>query len=294
MKFTLHRPVSMSQAIDLAAGYAGRCRYIAGGTDLVVQLRRGIRAYPEIIDLSGIAGLKQIEKHSTGYQIGALCTHKDIESHAGLQADFPALCKAARVVGGHQVRNIGTIGGNIANASPAADVAIALLGLGAIVKATGNGGTRSIGIDDFFLAPGKTILREDEIIQGIAIPKPSVSTDGGNRYATDFIKIGRRKAMEIAVASVAVLVNADADGKVLSARIALGAVGPKPLRAVKAEATLKGQHLAAAIIAEVAKIAGYEDCTPRTDVRASDQYRRKVIEGSVNRALTNISDALRG
>lgn len=283
MKFNLHRPQTLDQAIDLAAMHAGRFRYIAGGTDLVVQMRRGLRSHAEIIDLSSMTELRCVKKDAGSYQIGALCTHKEIESHPGLISDFPALCKAARVVGGHQVRNIGTVGGNIANASPAADVAVALLGIGGIVNVRGKDGSRSISLDNFFLGPGETVLKESEIITSVTIPVPA------NRkaisYQCDFVKIGRRKAMEIAVASAAILMAFDADGRVLVSRIALGAVGPKPLRAAKAEAALQGAELNEHVIASAAELAGNADCAPRTDVRASDKYRRKVVQGCVSRML---------
>ncbi|MCC7348413.1 MAG: FAD binding domain-containing protein, partial [Variibacter sp.] len=219
MRFSLHRARSVEDALALAAELDSRWRYVAGGTDLVVQMRRGARAIDDLIDLSAIAPLRGIAATDGRYRLGALCTHKDVERDAALREDFPALHAAARLVGGHQIRNVGTIGGNLGNASPAADVAVALLALDARICVQGPRGVRAIAIDDFFVGPGKTALAPAELIESIDLDCPAAGE------TSRFLKVGRRQAMEIAVASVAVGLRLRADGTCERARIALGAVG---------------------------------------------------------------------
>ncbi len=283
MRFNLHSAKSSAHALELAAGLKDGWRYIAGGTDLVIQIRRGVRTADHLIDLSGISSLRGIEAHERGYRIGALCTHKDAELHSGLSQDFPALRAAARVVGGHQIRNVGTVGGNLANASPAADVAVALLALDARIVARGPGGTRLIAIDDLFVTSGKTTLAPAELIEGVELDRP------GEGARSVFLKVGRRKAMEISVVSAAVSLRVSAGGICESARIALGAVGPRPLRAKAAERLLEGAKLDAALIARAAEQAKAE-CSPRSDPRASAAYRTKVVEGLVKRAISQCAE----
>ena len=278
MNFQLHKAASLPEALALSERLAPDVRYIAGGTDLIIQLRRGVKAYGNLIDLSGLDGLRRITETPGHYRIGALCTHKDIDLHAALMQAYPALGQAARVVGGHQVRNAGTIGGNIANASPAADVAVALLALDADILVQGKGGSRSIAIADFFTGPGQSLLQPGELIEAVLLPKPGV------RETSCFLKAGRRKAMEIAVVSVAVRLRLDADGAIADIRIALGAVGPKPLRAPLAAKLLLGARPDAALLAKAAAAAQAE-CTPRSDVRASAEYRRGLVGGMLQRAL---------
>lgn len=280
MNFQLHKAASLPDALALALRLAPDVRYIAGGTDLIIQLRRGAARIANLIDLSGLDALRGISERSGGFRIGALCTHKDIDLHPGLLRDYPALGQAARVVGGHQVRNAGTIGGNLANASPAADVAVALLALDAEILVQGMAGSRSLAIADFFTGPGQSLLQPGELIEAILLPKPAA------HETSCFLKAGRRKAMEIAVVSVAVRLRLDVAGAIADIRIALGAVGPKPLRALQAEKLLLGARPDAALFAKAAEAAQAE-CTPRSDVRAGAAYRRNLVGGMLQRALND-------
>lgn len=277
MNFLLHKASSPEHAVALAQQYGEACRYIAGGTDIIIQLRRGSRAAEHLVDLSGLSSLRRIDRRGGSYWIGALVRHKDIETDAHLLADYPALCAAARVVGGHQVRNVATVGGNIANASPAADVATALVALDARIHALSSRGRRVLDIGEFFLAPGRTALAQGELIEGIELPRPAAD------HRNVFIKVGRRKAMEIAVASVAVGLRVG-DRGATHVRIALGAVGPRPLRARTAEQLAEGAPLDPDRIAAAAK-AAVTDCATRSDVRASAAYRNQAVQAIVARAL---------
>lgn len=279
MNFRLHSAKSADHALEIGAGLKDGWRYVAGGTDLVIQLRRGVRHSDDLIDLSAIASMRGIKSETDGFQIGALCTHKDIELHEVLCTAYPALRAAARVIGGHQIRNVGTVGGNLANASPAADVAVALLALDATVCAKGRDGSRDVAIDDLFVASGKTTLAAGELIESVRLAKPS-----GNVSST-FLKVGRRKAMEISVVSAAICLTLGTNGVCEKARIALGAVGPRPLRAKAAERLLEGAKIEPELIARVAEQARME-CSPRSDPRASAAYRTKVVEGLVKRGIS--------
>lgn len=279
MNFRLHSAKSADHALEIAAGLKAGWRYVAGGTDLVIQLRRGFRQSDDLIDLSSISSMRGIEANESGFRIGALCSHKDIELHEELSAAFPALRGAARVVGGHQIRNVGTVGGNLANASPAADVALALLALDATIDAKGKNGRREIAIDDLFVSSGKTTLTSDELIERVSLARSSANS------RSIFLKVGRRKAMEISVVSAAISITLGTDDVCEKARIALGAVGPRPLRAKAAERLLEGAKIDAALVARVAEQA-QKECSPRSDPRASAAYRNKVVEGLVKRGIS--------
>lgn len=279
MDFRLHAAKSADHALEIAASLKDGWRYVAGGTDLVIQLRRGVRKSDDLLDLSSIASMRGIKEDGNGFELGALCTHKDIELHEGLSAAYPALRAAARVVGGHQIRNVGTVGGNLANASPAADVAVALLALDALIGAKGSNGSREIKIDDLFVNSSKTTLAPGELIEHVRLAPPVVKTH------STFLKVGRRKAMEISVVSAAICLAFGANGICEKARIALGAVGPRPLRAKAAERLLEGAKIDAGLIARAAAQARAE-CSPRSDPRASAAYRSKVVEGLVMRGIS--------
>lgn len=278
MSFDLHVARSIEQALDLARTHDPNAHFLAGGTDLIIQTNRGRKAPRHVIDISRLATLALMRHDGETLSIGALTTHKTIERDPFINQGLTALSEAARVVGGHQVRNIATIGGNVANASPAADVAVALLALGGRARLIGTEGTRQIALDEFFLAPGKTALRQNELISEFEVPL-------FRNTASAFLKAGRRKAMEISVVCVAALLTIDPENQFcLSARIALGAVAPTPARAQTAEAYLTGQPLTTERLRRAGEIAA-EECKPLDDVRASADYRRILVSALVPRAL---------
>jgi carbon-monoxide dehydrogenase medium subunit len=278
MAFQVHHPESVERAIGLAGELAPDASFLAGGTDLIIQINRKRRAPRHLIALGGIGGLAGIEWRDGECVLGALTTHKTIERCADFQGQLAALAEAARVVGGHQVRNIATIGGNIVNASPAADLLPPLLALDAAVELAGPQGTRRVPIAQFLRGPGSTDRADNEILLRIAFPGLS---DSG---ATTFLKAGRRRAMEISVVSVAAVLDLDANRRCRTARIALGAVGPVAMRAPAAERALQGREPAEAAFAEAGRLAA-EACAPISDVRASAEYRRMLIQALVPRAL---------
>jgi carbon-monoxide dehydrogenase medium subunit len=278
MSYVLHRPTTLDEASTLEASLGEDACFIAGGTDLVIQMRRGQKQPSHVIDLLQIPGLSGVELDAGAVTIGALTTHKDVWRDQRLCGRLEAMREAAWVVGGHQVRNIGTVGGNVANASPAADIVAVLSALDAEIILCGQNGRRAVRIHDFLLGPRRTARQVSEIISAVRFDVPTQDS------ATAFLKAGRRNAMEIAVVNVAVCLTADGDGSCLDARIAMGSVGPKTRRARNAEAEPKGRRLSPAAFREAGQRA-MRECLPISDVRASAEYRGLLVAALVERAL---------
>ena len=278
MAFEVHQPDSVAQAIRLAEDFGPDARFLAGGTDLIIQINRK-RCMPlHLIALGGIDGLSGIERRGNNIVLGAMTTHKAIEQSVVLQGPLAALAEAARVVGGHQIRNVATIGGNVANASPAADLLPPLLTLDASVRVTGSAGNRQVPLADFLRGPGAVDRAVDELLVSLAFARPPFGA------ATAFIKAGRRRAMEISIVCVAALLALNAYGRCGTVRIALGAVGPTAMRAAAAEQALLGCEPTEAALCEAGRIAA-AGCAPIDDVRASADYRRMLVQALVPRAL---------
>jgi carbon-monoxide dehydrogenase medium subunit len=279
MSLSVHHPTSVSDALALARSLGEGARFLAGGTDLLVQLNKRRACAAHLIDLSDLGELCRIEEEAHEFVLGALATHKAVERYPAFQGALAALAEAARVVGGHQIRNRGTVGGNIANASPAADVVAPLLALDAEVTLAGLDGSRVVRLEDFLLGPGRTARKADELLTAVRFAKlPAAS-------ATSFLKAGRRRAMEISVVCVAARLSLDAQERVCrTARIALGAVDARTVRAHAAERMLEGSAPTAELFRDAGRVAA-QHCSPISDVRASANYRRRVVAVLVARAL---------
>jgi aerobic carbon-monoxide dehydrogenase medium subunit len=227
-----------------------------------------------------LPGLVGVAETADGYSLGALTNYRSVELHPAFQGNLSGLIEAARVVGGHQVRNVATIGGNIVNASPAADFVPALLVLDADLDIVGPAGNRTMALPEFVLGPGKTALGPAEIVTSVRFARLP------DRSATAFLKEGRRKAMEISVVCVAACLTLDESGsRCLSARLAIGAAAPKAIRPQQAEAYLIHQPPGRASFAEAGRLAA-EASAPISDVRASAEHRRHLVAVMVERALT--------
>jgi carbon-monoxide dehydrogenase medium subunit len=277
-KFNYLAPATLDEALSLLARYKGKARVIAGGTDLVPKLkRREIGAPEHVIDLKAVPGLDNIEYDAAGLSLGALVTIGAVETSAIIGEKFGVLAQAARSMASPQVRNRGTIAGNICNAVPSADSAPPLLTLGAKLKLISQKGERIVGIEDFFTGPNQTTLSNDEILEEIHIPHPPPNSQG------IYLKLTPRRAMDLAIVGVAAVVTAQ-DGVCKDIRIALGAVAPTPVRAKKAEAVLKGQKFDDNLIEKAARTAAGE-ARPIDDHRASAEYRRDMVEVLVKRAI---------
>lgn len=270
-------PTSLEEALETVGQQTEGVQIIAGGTDLVPRMRSRVIEPKLLVDLR-LLNLDGIEKTADGIRIGASATHTDILESDLLAEHCPALCEAAADIAGPPIRNRGTVGGNLVNASPAADLAPPLLVYDAVVILAKAGSKREIPLVDFFTGPGQTVLAADELLTEIRIPAVPPNT------TSKFIKLGKRKAMAVAVVSAAARLTIDQAGKISQARIALGSVAPTPIRARKAEASLEGQSPSSDLFTEAGQIARSES-SPISDIRASGSYRKKMVAVLTRRAL---------
>jgi carbon-monoxide dehydrogenase medium subunit len=279
-RFDYIRPGSMDDAIAALQANEEPC-VLAGGTDLLIGMKTKTVKPKCLVDLKGIPGMDGIEC-DRGYKLGALTTVRDLEVSPLIREKLPALSQAAETLGSIQIRNRATVGGNLCHGSPAADMSAMLLAMDCQVKiATGNG-DRTIELDQFFSAPNQTALNRDEVLSQIIIPEEI------DKFNGIYLKHGPRKAMDIGIVNIAILLDADAGGGVCNQiMIALGAVAPRPIRARKAEALLNGAKLTPEAIQKAAGAAAGE-ATPITDFRASAGYRKDLVENLVARGIDQI------
>ena len=270
-------PASLEEALHTLKQQTEGTQIIAGGTDLVPRMRSRVIEPALLVDLR-LLDLDSIEMTAQGIRIGASDTHTDILESSLLAEHCPALVEAAADIAGPPIRNRGTAGGILVNASPAADLAPPLLAYDARVVLAKANSNREIPLVDFFTGPGQTVLTADEILTEILVPPVPART------ADKFIKLGKRKAMAVAVVSVAARLTLDEAGFISQSRIALGSVAPTPMRAKKAEAALQGQLPSLELFKEAGQIAMGESA-PITDIRASGDYRKKMVAVLTRRAL---------
>jgi len=282
---TYLRPTSLKEALTLLAREGDRARVIAGGTDVMVELQRGVKPTNRLIDVSGLgAELGAIWETEDGrsYALGALATHNAVLAASGFRHDMLPLVQACLEVGAPQIRTRATIAGNIVTASPANDTIPALYALGAEVELVDLSGTRMLPIEEFCTGFRTTALRPGELIRSIRLPKPESERRG------IFLKLGLRRAQAIAVLNVAVVLDF-AGSRVTRARIALGCVAPTIVRAREAEKALVGSSLERAARENAGRSAA-EMVQPIDDVRGSAEYRRHMVAVLVERALERIAD----
>ena len=255
---------------------------IAGGTNVIADLRagRGGVTPPLLVDLGRLAELRGIRREDGHVVIGGRTTISDLLRDPLVSEHAPALHEAAAVFANPLIRNRATVGGNLVDASPAADTAPPLLALDAEVELASAAGTRRVPLADFLVGVRRTLRRPDERLTAVRF----VVAAGDGRRTTAFHKIGLRKADAISVLSAAVAVMLDGAGRCATARVALGAVAPRPIRVPAAEAVLVGEKLTPAIIGEAARLAAEAAC-PIDDIRGSAAYRRQVVEVVVRRLL---------
>ena len=272
-RFEYFEPASLPEACALLARYQGRAQPLAGGTDLLVELKEQLRRADCVVNIKKIPGIDRLsfDAHD-GLRMGALVTAREIELASFTREHYASLVQAARDLGSIQVRNRATIVGNVCRASPSADTLPPLIADGAEVTIHGPAGHRTLALEAFFTGPGKTVLRHDELVTAIRVPPPAP------RSGKIYIKHGRRKAMELATVGVAVTASEK------DIRIVLGAVAPTPIRARNAEALLRGQKLEPDLIERAAQ-AAMEESRPISNVRASAEYRREMVLVLTRRAL---------
>ncbi len=301
-KFDYLKPNTLEEALSLLKQYGKKAKLIAGGTDVIVMIKQKTMMPDVLISLRGISGLDEI-RYDGELRIGAMVTHRAIEKCDLIRKEFSALADAVDVLGSVQIRNVATIGGNICTAAPSADMATPLLVLGARVKIKSLGGERIVPIEEFFTAPGETILKKDEVVTDLIIPKPLPYT--GSAY----YKLQRRRALDLPILGVSVLISLDKGtvscsdllcttspiSSILHAmerddltckeiRIALGVAAPTPIRALKAESQMRGKKISDELLGEVARTASME-AQPRDSIRGEAWYRKEMVEVLVKRMI---------
>lgn len=276
--FAYHEPESLAETFDLLGRYRRDAALLAGGTALLVDMKRGDRAPGHLISLWKVPELAGVRRNG-GLEVGTLATVTALAQSLASAPEYVALREAARLLGGRQIQNMATVGGNICYASPGADLVPPLLVLDARLEVEGPEGNRRTQLDGFLTGPDTVALREQEVLVRIDIPPVPPHT------GTAFIKIMRRQALDCSIVSVASRVTLTPDGeRCAEARIALGAVAPTPIRARKAEALLAGQKVEPDLLHAVGRQAR-EETSPISDVRASAGYRRMLTEVLVPRAI---------
>jgi CO/xanthine dehydrogenase FAD-binding subunit len=284
MQFEYTKAESVEEAMELLAAGGGEAKVLVGGTDLLVNIQEGLESPPMLIDIGGLTELKGIEEKEGVIELGPLVTHAEVEESELLRKKAPVLVSACSEVGAVQIRYRGTIGGNIATASPSGDTVPAFYVLGARVVIRGAQGEREIAIEDFFTGVKRTVLEPTELIVKIRFPAAPASA------RSFFRKLGQRKALAIAKVSVAGYLDFK-DGVVEEARIALGAVAPTVIRAEKAEEALKGKELLEEVIEEAGRLTT-QASKAITDIRSNAEYRDEMAGLLLTRGLKDILKSL--
>ncbi|HJX12202.1 MAG TPA: FAD binding domain-containing protein [Dehalococcoidales bacterium] len=276
-------PETVGEAVELLARHKGQARVLAGGTDLLLDMKRRQELPQYVIGLKNVRSLDFLNyDESGGLSFGPLVTVHFVETSPLIKEKFPVLSQAAATLGSVQVRNLATVVGNLCSALPSADMAPGLIVLGARLKITGTNGQRLVAVEDFFRAPGESILAPDELVTEVRVPNPPAGS------GMVYLKHMTRSAMDLSMVGVAALV-ALKNGTCDEVRICLGTSGPTPLRAVKAEEVLKGKRFEANLI-EKAAAAASRECHPRSSLRATAAYRRDMVKVLTRRALTRAGE----
>ena len=291
MRFDYLEPESIEEALAILSRYQGKSKIIAGGTDLMLQMRNKAIRPEYVVDITRIPGLDYVtfdDRH--GLKLGALTTIRTLETSVELRRKYPIISQAANQLGSVAIRNVATVGGNLCNALPSAETSQALVALSAQVKVIGPRGERILPLESFFAGVGKTLLQPDEILLEILVPEPAPHTAG------IYIKHSPRGPIDLAIVNVTVLMTMEPDHKFCrDAKIVLGAVSPIPLRARMAENVLKGKNVDGALIDRAAQVASDEARPRHGSIRGSFEYKKemvKVLTGRAIREVTGLRDGM--
>lgn len=280
--FDYYQPTTLEAACSLMERLKGRAMYIAGGTDLIVQVKQRAVAPDALISLRGIDALTQ-RRADGGVTVGSMTLLREMERMPMLLEHYHALGQAVSLLANPQVRNVATMGGNLCNAAPSADCAPALLVLEAMLKLAGPGGLREVSVSDFFQGPGQHCMDPSEVLTGIYLPEPKTGTGSA------FVKEGR-VCQDIAITNAAAWVKMEG-ARCRKCRLSVGAVAPVPLRLTDVEATVEGEEMTPALLEAVARLTR-EAVSPITDVRATADYRRRLSGILMKRAVQSaVADA---
>jgi len=278
-RFEFHEPTSVAEACDLMARHRGKARPLAGGTDLLVNMKKKVLSPGHLVSLARIPDLARLERSNGTLTIGAGVTVSAIAASEVVAQAVSALGQGARGLGTPLIRNLATIGGNIGSARPAADLPPSLLVYGAGLVLTATSGERRMPIAEFFKGPGLTALREDEIITAIVLEVTEGFSGGG------YLNLGIRRCQDCNIVNAASFLELDEKAEnIQTVRIALGSVGPTPLRALKAEKLLVGEKPVGRLFERAAEAATLE-CRPILDFRGSAEYRRAMVGVLTRRTL---------
>lgn len=273
------RARSLDEAHELAARAKGDSYFLCGGTDLIVKSKAGKIKPSTWIDISKLAELKAIQEKDDHIYIGAATTYRELEFAPVIRRELPCVWAAVVEVGSPQIRALGTLGGNFANASPAGDGIPPFYAMNGQVVITGPQGPRTVEAHAFFKGPGKSVLVPGEVIQGFRVPR-------WRGHSSTFIKLGPRKSLSIAKVSLAMALEVK-DGLMTGVRIGFGAVGPTVLRGLKTEEFLEGKSAKKEVYEEAARLARLE-VSPISDFRSTAEYRREMSGTLVKRALRQL------
>jgi CO/xanthine dehydrogenase FAD-binding subunit len=282
--FDYARPATIEDAVAIMGNDGTRA--LAGGTDLIPQMREGRRQVACVVDLKGIPELTRIAAHADGSLVlGAAASASSVASHLAVVSAYPAVARSARLIGSLQVQNRASLGGNICNAAPSADAVPALICHQASVRVAGPSGSRDELLETFVRGPGKTNLAPGELLLSILLPPITP------RSAGTYLRFTPRREMDIAIAGTAAWVRLDAESRIAEARISLASVGPTQIRATSVEQHLIGRRPALALFEAAGRLAA-GDARPICDTRGSADYRRSLIAVLTARALTECCAAL--
>jgi carbon-monoxide dehydrogenase medium subunit len=278
-------PRSIAQAVELLSSDPG-AKIFAGGTDLLVQFRAGLRKPTAFVDVKRIPELTSIAIDRDGLRLGAAAPAAEICEHAELKRLWPGLVDAVNLIGSTQIQGRASVGGNLCNASPAADTTCALIVNRAVCVIAGPAGERIVAVEDFCTAPGKTVLERGELLVAIRVPRPAARTSDA------YLRLIPRTEMDIAVAGAGVSMTLDASGVCTAARVAIGAVAPTALLVPDAAAALIGTRLDAGALAKAAD-ASTAASRPISDKRGTTAYRRSMAGVLTRRAAAIAADRAR-
>lgn len=278
-RFDFHEPASVGEACEILETYGPKAQLMAGGTDLMVNMKKKVISPDHVVSLEQIADMQDVEEKDDRILIGARYTVSGLTVNPLVMQNLGALCAGAKALGSPLVRNRATIGGNIGSARPAADLPPSLIAYGATAKLVSRKGIRDIALGDFFKGPGFTALRPDEVLTHIHVPKLRDGEGAG------YINIGVRKSCDCNIATVASFIALDSSGSIKKARIVMGSVGPTFMRANTAETVLIGQKPDEAVFLKAGEAAS-GDCTPIDDFRGAASYRRALVNVLTQRTLT--------
>jgi carbon-monoxide dehydrogenase medium subunit len=275
------QPASLDDALMLLRRHAGDARIVAGGTDVVVELQRGVRPTNTLIDITTLPGLRYVRRENGSIRIGALATHNDIIASTECRVGAWPLAQACVEVGAPQIRTRGTVAGNLITASPANDTITPLMALGAELILANTAGERAVALQDFYLGVRRTVIAPDELLREIRLPAL------GDNQRGLFLKLGLRRAQAISVLNIALVLTFD-DKVVTGARVTLGCLAPTVVHAPSVEAFLRDRRLSADVCAEAGRLA-CDDVAPIDDLRGSAAYRLATLRSLVTAGLQRIA-----